>query len=175
MELSPFMSYNGSVCFFILYHYESNSILATPITGLDNVSIFNAYKQQIELLTSKCFKPKLNIMNNQATEHIKHFLPKTVASCNLLSRIATVSMRLNTQFRCSKMHWLQPKLWQTAIVPSNLRSTYTLDSRHTKLIACFANQPNKMVHETFNRPYDWNRYSLAPLGCKAHLQRWPYT
>jgi hypothetical protein len=38
----PFMSYNGSVCFFILYHYESNAILGTPIAGLDNISIFEA-------------------------------------------------------------------------------------------------------------------------------------
>jgi hypothetical protein len=54
----PFMSYDGSMCFFILYHYNSNSILATPIAGLDNVSIYNTYKTQFELLTSKGFKPK---------------------------------------------------------------------------------------------------------------------
>ncbi len=41
----PFMSFDGSVCFFVLYHYESNAILATPIAGLDDVSIFNAYKK----------------------------------------------------------------------------------------------------------------------------------
>jgi hypothetical protein len=40
----PFMSFDGSVCFFVLYHYESSAILATPITGLNDVSIFNAYK-----------------------------------------------------------------------------------------------------------------------------------
>jgi hypothetical protein len=40
----PFMSLDGSVCFFILYHYESNSILATPIAGLDDKSIFEANK-----------------------------------------------------------------------------------------------------------------------------------
>jgi hypothetical protein len=28
----PFMLLDGSVCFFVLYHYESNSILAEPIT-----------------------------------------------------------------------------------------------------------------------------------------------
>jgi hypothetical protein len=39
-----FMSLDGSVCFFILYHYESNSILATPIAGLDDKSIFEANK-----------------------------------------------------------------------------------------------------------------------------------
>ncbi len=35
----PFMLYNGSICFFILYHYESNAILGTPIDGIDNISI----------------------------------------------------------------------------------------------------------------------------------------
>ncbi len=42
--LFPFMSLEGSVCFFVLYHYKSNCILPATIVGLDNVSIFNAYK-----------------------------------------------------------------------------------------------------------------------------------
>ncbi len=29
-----FMSLDGSVCFFVMYHYESNCILTTPIAGL---------------------------------------------------------------------------------------------------------------------------------------------
>jgi hypothetical protein len=80
----PFMSYDASVCFFILYHYESNSILVTTIAGLNDVSIFNAYKQQFELLTSKGFKPKLNIMDNQATKHIKMFLTKNDCKLQLV-------------------------------------------------------------------------------------------
>ena len=35
------MSYDGSIYFFILYHYESNSILATPIVGLDYATVTN--------------------------------------------------------------------------------------------------------------------------------------
>jgi hypothetical protein len=53
----PFMSLDGSVGFFVLYHYESNSILPTPITGLDDVTIFNAYKAQFEELVAKGYKP----------------------------------------------------------------------------------------------------------------------
>jgi hypothetical protein len=34
--LFPFISLDGSMCFFVLYHYESNCILATPISGLDD-------------------------------------------------------------------------------------------------------------------------------------------
>jgi hypothetical protein len=72
----PFVSLNGSVCFVVLYHYESNAILITPILGLDNMSMFNAYKTQLDELTVKGFKPKLNIMDNQATRHIKKYLTK---------------------------------------------------------------------------------------------------
>ncbi len=75
------MLYDGSICFFLLYHYESNSILATPIAGLDNISIFNMYKKEFEMLLLKGFKPKLNIMDNQATKHIKTFL--TENDCKL--------------------------------------------------------------------------------------------
>jgi hypothetical protein len=55
--LFQFMSYNGSICFFILYHYKSNSILATPISGLNDICIFNAYKKEFGMLVSKGFKP----------------------------------------------------------------------------------------------------------------------
>ena len=57
-----------------MYHYETNAILASPVAGLDNKSIFNAYKMQFNNLISKGYKPKINIMNNQTTKHIKAFL-----------------------------------------------------------------------------------------------------
>ena len=75
------MSFDDSVCFFVLYHYELNAILITPILGLDNISMFNAYKTQFDELIAKGFKPKLNIMYNQATRHIKKYL--TEDDCKL--------------------------------------------------------------------------------------------
>jgi hypothetical protein len=80
----PFMSYNGSICFFILYHYESNAILGTPIAGLDKISIFKAYKKHFENLAAKGFKPKLNVMDNQATKHIKQILTKNECKVQLV-------------------------------------------------------------------------------------------
>jgi hypothetical protein len=41
---SPFMSYDGSGCFLVVYHYELNAILAFPMAGLDDKTIFDAYK-----------------------------------------------------------------------------------------------------------------------------------
>jgi hypothetical protein len=46
--LFPYMSFDGSVCYFVLYHYEFNAILAKPITGLDDMSIFTGYKTYLK-------------------------------------------------------------------------------------------------------------------------------
>jgi hypothetical protein len=90
MGLFLFMSLDGSVCFFVMYHYKSNCILTMPIAGLDVISIFSAYKKQFEELAAKGFKPKLNVMENQATKHIKKFSPTTSANCNSLNHTTIV-------------------------------------------------------------------------------------
>jgi hypothetical protein len=64
-----------------MYHYKTNTILATLVTGLDDKSVFKAYKMQFDNLTSKGYKPKINIMDNQATKHINAFL--TEQQCQL--------------------------------------------------------------------------------------------
>jgi hypothetical protein len=69
-----FMSYNCNVCYLVVYHYESNAILALPISGLNDETIFDAYKVAFDELVAKGFKPKLNIMDNQAPKYIKKFL-----------------------------------------------------------------------------------------------------
>ncbi len=75
------MSYDGSVCFLVVYHYESNAILALPINGLGDKAIFEAYKIAFDKLAAKGYKPKVNIMDNQATKYIKTFL--TEEECKL--------------------------------------------------------------------------------------------
>jgi hypothetical protein len=57
-----------------MYHYKTNAILATPIPGLDSTSILEAYKKNFEYLESKGYKPKLNVMDNQATKVIKAYV-----------------------------------------------------------------------------------------------------
>jgi hypothetical protein len=54
----PFMSPNGNVCFFVMYLYKINAILATPIPGLDNASILATYTKNFEYLINKGYKQK---------------------------------------------------------------------------------------------------------------------
>jgi len=48
----PFMSLDGSVCFFVMYHYKTNSILATRLANLDDKSMKHSK------LNSKCWKKR---------------------------------------------------------------------------------------------------------------------
>ncbi len=80
----PFMSYDGSACYLVVYHYESNTILALPISGPNDKTIFDSYKIAFDKLAAKDFKPKLNIMDNQVTNYINKFLIKEVCKLQLV-------------------------------------------------------------------------------------------
>ena len=67
----PFMSIDGSVCFFVMYQYETNAIMVKALKNLDDHSIYKAYKELFEKLKAKGYKPKMNVMDNQATKLIK--------------------------------------------------------------------------------------------------------
>jgi hypothetical protein len=71
----PFMSLEGNVCFLVVYHYESNAILALPIDNFADDTILATYQQQFELLKSKGNKiTKVNVMDNQTNKVIKKYL-----------------------------------------------------------------------------------------------------
>jgi hypothetical protein len=165
---SPFMSFDGSICFLGMYHYESNAILATPISGLDDLNIFNAYKKSFNKLTSKGFKPKLNVMDNQATKFIKKFLTKeeyklqlvephhhhvNAAKCTIQTfRDAFIAALATTDHDFPLQLWdkLMPQVQNTLIM---MRASWI--------------DPAVWAYKILNGPYDWSRYPLAPLECKA--------
>ncbi len=164
----PFMSYDGSICFFVLFHYESNAILATPIAGLDDVSIFKAYRKYFEELTGKGFKPRLNVMDNQATKHIKKYL--TEQDCKL-QVVEPHNHRVNAAERAIQTF---KAAFIAALATINSDFPLQLWDRLTPQVQTTLNMlrssridPTKSAHEILYGPYDWNRYPLAPLGCKA--------
>jgi hypothetical protein len=78
----PFISLEGNVCFLVVYHYKFNAILALPISGFGDDVIFRAYKEIYEMIESKGFVIRFNVMDNQASKVIKKFLiPK---QCELM-------------------------------------------------------------------------------------------
>jgi hypothetical protein len=100
----PFMSIDGSVCFFVLYHYELNTILVKAIANVDDHGIYEAYKEVFESLEAKGYKPKMNVMDNQAKNSSKSFSPKRNANFRWWNHTITMSTLQSGQYTHSKMH-----------------------------------------------------------------------
>ena len=152
----------------MLYHYESNTILAKPIAGLDDVSIFNAYKQYFDKLKGKGFKPKLNIMDNQATKHIKKFLTKNDCKLQVVEpHNHQVNVAKHT-IQTFKAAFIAALATTDSNSPLQLWDRLTPQVKDTLNLLCASRvDPTKSAYEILIGPYDWNRYPLAPLGRKA--------
>ena len=62
------------VTIFILYDWSSNAILGEPIPDVKDVTIIRVFKEKLEYLSSRGFKPKFNILDNIASKAIVKFL-----------------------------------------------------------------------------------------------------
>jgi hypothetical protein len=69
-----------------MHHYKTNTIFATPIPGLDSKSILAAHTKNFEYLISKCYIPKVSIMDNQVTKVIKAYLKTKDVSLQLMEK-----------------------------------------------------------------------------------------
>jgi hypothetical protein len=167
MGSSPFILLDGSICFFVLYHYKVNAILATPIAGL-YVSIFSTYKMQFKGLTSKGFKPKIYIMDNQATKHINTFLTEQQCKLQLIqphnNRMNTVERLIQT----FKDAFIAALATTNSEFPLQLWDKIMPQVQDTlNLMRASRINPAISTYEALNGPYDWNQYPLTPLGCKV--------
>jgi len=170
----PYMSLEGNVCFFVVYHYESNAILGLPIPNMEDSTIFRAYKQQFDFLTSRGFTIKLNVMDNQASKQIKRFL--TTQECDLLL-VEPHNHRVNAAERAIqtfKDHFVSALATTDSEFPLQLWDRLTPQIETTlNLMRRSRIDPSKSAYDVLHGPYDWNRFPLAPPGCKAIIYESP--
>jgi hypothetical protein len=138
-----------------MYHYEANAIFAKPISALDNKRIFNAYKMQFDDLTSKGFKPKINIMDNQATKHIKTFLTEQQCKLQLLE---PHNHRMNAAERAIqtfKDAFIAALATTDSDFPLQLWDKITQQVQDTlHLMQASRINPTISAYEALNRPYE---------------------
>ena len=168
------MSIEGSVCFFVIYHYKTNAILVKAIKNMDGHIIYEAYKELIEQLEAKGYKPKMIVMDNQATEYIKKFLP--TKDCALLvvephNHWVNAAKRAIQTFKDAFIVALATtdsefplQLWDK--LAPQVQNTLNL-LRQARI------NPNILAYEALIGPYNWDRYPLAPPGCKAIIYKAP--
>jgi hypothetical protein len=164
----PFISLDGNVCFFFMYHYKPNAIFATPIPGQDSKNILDAYTKNFKYLVSKGYTPRINIMDNQATKALKSYLTPPQFRLQLVkpgNHRVNAAKRTIQRFKNRFIGALGPtdvdfpiQLWGK-LAPQVQDSINLL--RRSRI------NPNISAYETLEGLYDWNRFPLALLGTKA--------
>jgi hypothetical protein len=170
----PFMSIDGSVCFFVLYHYELNAILVKAIANVDDRSIYEAYKEVFESLEAKGYKPKMNVMDNQATKYIKQFLIKKECDLQVVEPHNHQVIAAERAIQTFKDAFIAALATTDRDFPLQLWDKLAPQVQDTlNLLRASQINPNISAYEALNGPYNWDRYPLAPPGCKAVIYEAP--
>ena len=70
----PHRSSNGNLYIMVIYVYEANGILAAPLKNRTGSHLLETYQQFYKELELAGFKPKLHIIDNEASTNFKQFL-----------------------------------------------------------------------------------------------------
>ena len=121
------------------------------------------------MLKTKGFKPKLNIMDNQATKHIKKYLTKNECKFQL---VEPHNHRINTAEQANqtfKDAFISALAMTDSNFPLQLWDKLTPQVRDTlNLLRTSRIDPSKSAYEILNGPYNWNRYPLPPPWMQNH-------
>ncbi len=151
-----------------------NAILVKPIANVDDRSIYDAYKEVFETLEAKGYKPKMNVMDNQATKYIKQFLTKK--ECKL-QVVEPHNHRVNAAERAIqtfKDAFIATLATTDRDFPLQLWDKLALQVQDTlNLLWASRINPDISAYEALSGPYNWDRYPLAPPGCKAVIYKAP--
>ena len=66
----PIRSTDGMTVVFVLYDWMSNAILAAPLPTATYEAMIEAFKNNVNYLSKRGFKPKFNVMDNGASKAI---------------------------------------------------------------------------------------------------------
>ena len=126
------------------------------------------------MLEAKGYKPKVNVMDNQATKYIKKFL--TEKGCHL-QLVEPHNHRVNAAERAIqtfKDAFIAALATTDREFPLQLWDKLAPQVQDTlNLLRTSRTNPAISAYEALNGPYDWNRYPLAPPGCKAIIYEAP--
>ena len=162
----PTMSLERNQYVFVAYDYTTNAILVRAITDREATTIVAAFDDIFSYLDSKGFKPKFNVLDNEAssaiTEYLRtnnikwQFVPPNEHRVNAAERAIQTFKNHLISGLCSTDRHFPSQLWDK-LLPQAQDSLNMLRTLRT--------DPSKSAYEVLEGPHDFNRHPWAPPGC----------
>ena len=164
----PVISRNGMQYLLVLYDHDTNAILVEPIKNRCAQEILRAYNKLYEYLKSKGYTPKLQRLDNEASNLLIQSLKQKQIDFQLVPPNSHRRNAAERAIRTFKNHFiaglcsvdphfplqLWDKLLQQAVITLNLLRPSRCN-------------PTKSAYEILEGNFDYNKTPLAPPGTKV--------
>ena len=107
----PLRSVKVYTLIFILYDWTINATLETLIKDVKYCTMFDAFKNNIEYLLARGFKPEYNVIDNVASKAIQTYLTKEKIQFQLFkphnhcANVSKLHPKFQKLFYLWLMHW----------------------------------------------------------------------
>ncbi len=166
----PIRSMVGMTAVFVLYDWTLNAILVTPITDATDATMVEAFKQTIEYLGKRGFKPKFNVMDNVASKAIKSYLTDAEVGLQL---IEPHNHRVNAAERAIqtfKNHFIAGLSIGDERFPTMLWSKLIKQAQHSLNLLCTTRVHLKIsAYHALEGTHDFKRHPFAPPATRATI------
>jgi hypothetical protein len=168
------VSSKGNTYIMVLYEYDGNVILAEPIKNRTSAELLRAFQAMEKKLTARGLRPKLMILDNEASQLINTYLHEQNINFQLVPPYIhrrNAAERVIRSFKdhliaglCSIDKSFPMHLWDR-ILP---HAVITLNMLRTSRI-----NPNLSASTYIDGQYDYNRTPMAPPGTRIIAHETP--
>ena len=170
----PCISSRGNRYVFILYHYDTNAILAEPIQNRTATELLRAYKLLLQKLKNSGYAPKLHILDNEMSQIMKDFdsdnkidfqlVPPHNHRRNVAERAICTWKNHFVSTLCTTNNTFPMHLWCRLIPQATMSLNMLRSCRHNIKLSAY---------EAIEGSYNYNSNPLAPPGCKIIAHETP--
>ncbi|KAL7479986.1 hypothetical protein ACHAW6_005700 [Cyclotella cf. meneghiniana] len=168
----PTMSLENKQYIFVAYNYTTNAIIVRAITDRESTAIVKAFDNIFSYLEHKGFKPKFNVLDNEASAAITKYLLDEDIKWQFVSpnkhRVNATKRAIQT-FKiyfisglCSTDHNFPAQLWDKLLSQAQDSLNMLQTSR---------NDPTKSANEILEGPHNFNCHTWAPPGCHSIIHK----
>jgi hypothetical protein len=150
-----------------LLFFDCNYVKVVPMKSRSTSEWFKAYDHIHHELTSKCFKPKLQTLDNEASAALKNFFTTKDVEYQLVPPHCHRQNAAERAIRTFKEHFVAVLSLVTPNFPLHLRDRLLPQAEITlNLLRTSRQHPQLSAAAHFHGLIDYNKTYFAPPGCK---------
>jgi hypothetical protein len=170
----PFQSSRGNKYVMIIYNHNSNAILAKTMKSRSKHEMIQACNTIHRQLIAQGLKPKLQCLNNKASQKLKEFLRKQNINFQLAPPHCHCRNAAKRAIQMWKNHFITGLASTNKQFPLHLRDRLIPQAVQTLNLLCQSRlNPKLSADAQLNGIHDYNQVPLAPPGTKITLNEKP--